>query len=57
MVGGEQFTNVSIPFQVKSWYEDGDTYDSKFTTIGSSYEECRAECVGLFLSLNEDVLR
>ncbi|KAM9331828.1 dipeptidyl peptidase 3-like [Pholidichthys leucotaenia] len=41
---------------VSSWYRDFETWDSKFTTIASSYEECRAECVGLYLCFNKKVL-
>ncbi|XP_034250424.1 dipeptidyl peptidase 3 isoform X2 [Thrips palmi] len=53
----ETVINPLTNSKVTSWYEAGDTYDSKFTSLGSAYEECRAECVGLYLSLNQDVLK
>lgn len=42
---------------LRSWYKPSETWDSKFSTIASTYEECRAECVGLYLCVNEEVLR
>lgn len=43
--------------KVTSWYKNGETYDSAFGALGSSYEECRAECVGLYLCNDHNVLK
>lgn len=43
--------------KIDKWYEHNETWDSKFTSLASSYEECRAECVGIYLCLSADVLR
>ncbi|KAH9518982.1 bifunctional diacylglycerol diphosphate phosphatase/phosphatidate phosphatase [Bulinus truncatus] len=42
--------------KITSWYKANETWDSKFSTIASTYEECRAECVGIYLCLHSKVL-
>ncbi|GIY76889.1 dipeptidyl peptidase 3 [Caerostris extrusa] len=46
--------NFETNKQVSSWYQDGETYDSVFGPTGSSYEECRAECVALIFGYEGD---
>ena len=38
------------------FYAPNSTWDSTFGNIASAYEECRAECAGIFLSLEKQVL-
>ncbi|VDK84507.1 unnamed protein product [Dibothriocephalus latus] len=39
------------------WYEPGETWDSKFSSLASPFEECRAECVGIYLCDVADVFK
>merc|ERR1739844_277155 len=51
----ETLVNPLTKEAVAHTYGPGETYDSVFTSLGSSYEECRAECVGIHLCLEPGV--
>ena len=53
----EGLSNPLTGKPVAKFYNVGESYDSKFTSLGSSYEECRAECVGLYLSTYKDIVK
>eukprot|EP00041_Stephanoeca_diplocostata_P016421 m.323607 g.323607 ORF g.323607 m.323607 type:complete len:706 (+) comp20359_c5_seq7:121-2238(+) len=61
-MGETSIVGVADPLQpagatVSSFYADGETWDSKFSDIASTYEECRAECVGIYLCVQEAALK
>ncbi len=41
--------------EITTFYEANQTWHSVFGEIASTYEECKADSVGLYLSLFEDV--
>ncbi|GFT41757.1 dipeptidyl peptidase 3 [Nephila pilipes] len=53
----EQVLHLETNKKITSWYDEGESYNSIFGSLSSAYEECRAECVGLFLSTEFNVLR
>lgn len=42
--------------EITKYYADGQTWSSVFKALASSWEECRAEAVGIFLCLEKRVL-
>ena len=41
----------------ESVYEEGETWNSKFGSISTSFEECRADTCGFYLATFPDVYR
>jgi dipeptidyl-peptidase-3 len=53
----EKVLNPVTKAPIASYYEPGETFDTKFKAMGSSYEECRSEAVALHLMSNREVLK
>ncbi|CAJ0916533.1 unnamed protein product, partial [Mesorhabditis belari] len=50
-------TNILDGEKITTWYEQGETWGSKFGALSGPYEECRAEAVGYVLCCDEDILK
>jgi len=51
-----KITNPLTNKPITSWYHAGQTYESVFGELASAMEECRAEAVGLLLSVQPQIL-
>ncbi|KAL9655486.1 hypothetical protein ABK040_002154 [Willaertia magna] len=57
--GEEEAAGVINPITkqpVTSFYKAGETFNSVIGEISNAYEECRAECVGIYLSLDKEIM-
>ena len=41
---------------ITSWYRPGETWTGLFGSLATSLDECRAECVGAYLTADKDLL-
>ncbi|XP_047133114.1 dipeptidyl peptidase 3 isoform X1 [Hydra vulgaris] len=53
----DKVKHLELNQPITKWYLPCETWDTKFSSMASSYEECRAECVGLYLSLEKSILK
>lgn len=53
----KELMNPLFNEKVSSWYKPGDTWQTVFGNMGSSWEECRADSVALYLSCDNDICR
>ena len=59
--GSKQFNfdvNMTLPdgSPITCWYKPGETWSGVFNNLSNTYEECRAECVGLYLCRSEKTI-
>lgn len=50
-----QLMNPLTGAPVETWYNPGETYSGKFGSLCNPCEECRAECVNLYLSVHPSI--
>lgn len=53
--GTFNFDRAALP-SVRSWYKPGETWSACFGALASPFEECRAECAGIYLCLDREIL-